>query len=93
MTETILKRQYITDSDGTPVGVILPMEEFALVQELLEARFPSDKQPDQKARKTFAGSSVRDSEFFGIWADREDMVGKSSREWLEHLRSGQWSRK
>ena len=41
MTETILKRQYITDADGTPVGIILPIEEFELVQDLIEQEFPS----------------------------------------------------
>ncbi len=33
---------------------------------------------------------ARDAEYFGMWADREDMKGKSSREWLEELRSQQW---
>ncbi len=34
--------------------------------------------------------SVREAEYFGMWADREDMRGKSSREWLEGLRAQQW---
>ncbi len=33
---------------------------------------------------------VRQAELFGIWADREDMKGKSSREWLESQRAQQW---
>jgi len=41
MTKTILKRQFITDAAGNPVGVILPLEEFALVEEILEQRFPT----------------------------------------------------
>ena len=40
MTVTILRRQFITDAAGNPVGVILPLEEFALVEEILEQRFP-----------------------------------------------------
>jgi len=36
--------------------------------------------------------SVRDAEYFGMWADREDMRGLSSREWLENLRAQQWKR-
>ncbi len=36
--------------------------------------------------------SVRDADYFGMWADREDMRGMSSREWLEHLRARQWTR-
>jgi|GEM_PF-1436794 ribosomal protein L29 len=37
-------------------------------------------------------SSVREADYFGMWAEREDMRGLSSREWLEQLRSRQWSR-
>jgi len=36
--------------------------------------------------------SVKQAEYFGMWADREDMQGRSSREWLEDLRSRQWIR-
>ncbi len=36
--------------------------------------------------------SVRDAEWFGMWADREDMRGLSSREWLRQLRTQQWGR-
>lgn len=34
--------------------------------------------------------SVRDSEGFGMWADREDMKGLSSRDWLTQVRTQQW---
>ncbi len=37
-------------------------------------------------------SSVRDTEWFGMWADREDMQNLSSREWLSQLRNQQWAR-
>jgi hypothetical protein len=37
-------------------------------------------------------SSIRDAEWFGMWADREDMEGLSSREWLTQLRTQQWTR-
>ncbi len=39
-----------------------------------------------------AGDSVREAEYFGMWAERADMAGQSSREWLERLRTQQWSR-
>jgi hypothetical protein len=44
MTTTVLKRQFITDAAGNPIGVILPMEEFALVEEMLEqhSQIPSE---------------------------------------------------
>ena len=35
--------------------------------------------------------SVREGEYFGMWADRPDMQGRSSREWLQDLRAGQWT--
>jgi hypothetical protein len=41
MTTNVLRRQFITDAAGNPIGVILPLEEFALVEEILERRFPS----------------------------------------------------
>jgi hypothetical protein len=43
----------------------------------------SQKQPE---------GSIRQTEYFGMWNNREDMTDKSSREWLENLRSEQWSR-
>ena len=36
--------------------------------------------------------SVREAEYFAMWAERDDMRGLSSREWLENLRSQQWRR-
>jgi hypothetical protein len=41
---------------------------------------------------TAANHSVRQAEYFGMWADREDMQGQSSRAWLEQLRGQQWAR-
>ena len=35
--------------------------------------------------------SVKGAEWFGLWADREDLRELSSREWLPQLRSRQWS--
>lgn len=39
-----------------------------------------------------ARRSVRERDYFGMWADREDMTGQSTQEWLEHLRIQQWTR-
>ena len=36
MSSTTLKRQMITDSTGHPVGIILPWEEFVLVEKYLD---------------------------------------------------------
>jgi hypothetical protein len=40
VSEVVLKRQFITDSAGNPVGVILPLDQFALVEKILEQQFP-----------------------------------------------------
>jgi len=47
MTTTVLKRQFITDAVGNPIGVILPLEEFVLVEEILEQRFPTPSDADK----------------------------------------------
>ena len=47
MTTTVLKRQYITDVVGNPIGVILPIEEFALVEEVLEQRLLTPTEADK----------------------------------------------
>jgi hypothetical protein len=83
---TVLKRQFIKDAEGNPVGVILPLEEFVLVEELLDQHFPTPSQARRPQR------SVREADYFGMWADREDMQGLSSRQWLERLRNQQWNR-
>jgi hypothetical protein len=41
---------------------------------------------------TQAEHLIREAEYFGMWADRDDIAGQSSREWLQHLLTQQWSR-
>lgn len=36
---------------------------------------------------------IEEEEFFGMWADREDMKGKTSREWLQEQRRKHWGHK
>jgi hypothetical protein len=43
MTTTSLKRQFITDQEGNPIAVILPLEEFALVKDILDRRSQTAK--------------------------------------------------
>ncbi|MDQ1301558.1 MAG: hypothetical protein QG637_1480 [Chloroflexota bacterium] len=38
MSQELLVRQFIRDTSGQPVAVILPMEEYALVRPILENR-------------------------------------------------------
>jgi hypothetical protein len=52
---TVLKRQYITDATGKPMGVILPLEEFALVAETLAQRLTA-QQTESKLQQLEAAS-------------------------------------
>jgi hypothetical protein len=40
---TMLKRQFITDTMGNPIAVILPLEEFVLIEQTLEQRLQSSR--------------------------------------------------
>lgn len=91
MTETVLKRQFITDSAGEPVAVILPIKEFALVKEIIEQSFPETGEASAAEQSPQTRLPVQESEYFGMWADRRDMRGLSSREWLERLRKQHWT--
>ena len=44
---TILKRQFITDTEGNPIGVILPLEEYSLIEKLLKQLTPSTLEADK----------------------------------------------
>lgn len=44
-----IKRQFITDSAGNPVAVILPLEEFALIESVLEKRIKNRSEADSLA--------------------------------------------
>ncbi len=46
MTTAVLKRQFIKDATGNPIGVILPLEEFALVENILDSHRPLPYRPD-----------------------------------------------
>ncbi|MFB0537274.1 MAG: hypothetical protein ACETWR_20110 [Anaerolineae bacterium] len=47
MTKTALKRQFIRDTAGSPIGVILPLEELALVEEILEQQSQTLSEADK----------------------------------------------
>ena len=38
MTTTVVKRQIIRDAEDNPIAVILPIDEFALVEDVLDQR-------------------------------------------------------
>ena len=43
MTQMILSRQFIKDVSGQPVAVILPIEEYALIEPVLERHSQSEQ--------------------------------------------------
>ena len=57
MTTTVLKRQIIRDAEDNPIAVILPIDEFALVEDLLDQRISSQGRRRQ-ARQNETGSST-----------------------------------
>lgn len=54
MGTTVLKRQFITDADGKPIGVILPLSEYALVEPIL-AKHESASAIEKLAKMKEAG--------------------------------------
>lgn len=92
MDTIILKRQLITDASGKPVGVILPLEEYALVEAILEKNFGGGVVDETAVAANSDLPSIRDGEFFGMWADHPGLQGRESRDWLEELRQKQWTR-
>jgi hypothetical protein len=80
MTVTTLKRQFITDTAGNPVGVILPLEEFALVEDILERRFPTTSEADKLDRMKQA---VDDPLFMADLHETVSAFAKVDAEWWE----------
>jgi len=77
---TTLKRQFITDVAGNPVGVILPLEEYALVQEMLEHYAPPSDEADQLAR---VAQAAHDPLFMADLRETMSAFAKADAEWWE----------
>ena len=58
MAAPVLKRQFITDAAGNPVGVILPLEEFALVEGTLRQHLPVPSTADKLAQMEQAANDI-----------------------------------
>jgi hypothetical protein len=80
MTTTILKRQYITDADGNPIGIILPLEEFALIEQILQQRL-SDSQLDEKI--ALIENATHDPLFLADLRETMDAFAPADAEWWE----------
>jgi hypothetical protein len=57
-----LKRQFITDATGAPIGVILPKEEYALVREQIEGR-TDELEEDEEAKLQLMEKAAHDPQF------------------------------
>ncbi len=80
LTTTMLKRQYITDADGNPIGIILPLEEFALIEQVLEQRL-SDSQMDEKI--VLIDQATHDPLFLADLRETMDAFAPADAEWWE----------
>lgn len=80
MAAHVLKRQFIKDAAGNPVGVILPLEEFALVEEVLKQRLEVPSNEDKLAKMKKAAN---DSLFMNDL--RETMIAfeEADAQWAE----------
>jgi hypothetical protein len=80
MTTTMLKRQYITDANGNPIGIILPLEEFALIEQVLEQRL-ADSQLDEKI--ALMEKATHDPLFLADLRETMDAFAPADAEWWE----------
>jgi len=80
MTKTALKRQFIRDTAGNPVGVILPLEEFALVEEILEQQSQTLIEADKLDQMEQA---VRDPLFMADLRETMSAFAEVDAEWWE----------
>jgi len=76
----ILKRQFITDTAGNPIGIILPLEEYALVREILEQHPDPSSETDNLDRMAQA---VHDPLFLADLQETMSAFDKTDAEWWE----------
>ena len=80
MTTTIVKRQIIRDANDNPIAVILPMEEFALVKDLLDQRSRTTDDADKLAKMKQA---AKDPLFLADLRDTMSAFADADAEWWE----------
>jgi hypothetical protein len=83
MTVAVLKRQFITDTAGNPVGVILPLEEFALVKDILEQQSQTRSETDKLAQMEQA---AQDPLFMADLHETMSAFAEADAEWWEPTR-------
>ena len=77
------KWQFITDAEGNRIGVILPLEEFALVQSALEERF---RAVDLEAKLKQMEQAASDPRFLADMQETMDAFAEVDAEWWEIVR-------
>ncbi len=58
---SILQRQFISDNQGIPIGIILPLEEYRLVEPILKQRAEAKSNEMDKMKQM--KQALHDSEF------------------------------
>ena len=80
MSRAVLKRQFITDAAGNPVAVILPLDQFALVEEILEQQFPATNDVEKPERMRQAAD---DPYFLADLRETMSAFAEADAEWWE----------
>jgi len=80
MTTTTLKRQFITDAEGNPIAVILPLEEFALVKDILDRRSQTTSEADKLAQ---IEQAAQDPLFMADLRETMSAFTEADAEWWE----------
>lgn len=77
---TVLKRQFITDANGRPIGVILPLDEYDLVAATLDQRLAAQQLAAQLQQMEIA---ARDPLFLADLEATMHDFGHADAEWWE----------
>ncbi len=75
-----LKRQFIRDAEGNPVGVILPLEEFVLVEETLKQLLSTPSTADKLAQMK---KTVNDDQFMADLYETMNAFEQVDAQWSE----------
>jgi len=77
---------YQVDDEAQTAHIVENMDR--LIADMLILR----QQLLQTNKQATPSQAIRETEFFGMWADRDDIQGQSSRQWLTTIRAKQWRR-
>ena len=80
MTTTVVKRQIIRDAEDNPIAVILPIEEFALVRDLLDQQSQTMADADKLAKMKQA---AKDPLFLADLRETMSVFADADAEWWE----------